>query len=124
MLEHVNYTITPRQTSGITIGEKDGQLVEVRIGRYGPFVRWGDKTAGLPDDTAPDELTIPKVLELLETAKIADAPLGNDPVTGKQDYLKTGRFGPYVQLGDLPKAADGKPLTGKKAAADKQTMAQ
>jgi DNA topoisomerase-1 len=114
-LEQVKDTIDPRQTSGITIGERDGQPIEVRIGRFGPFVRFGDKTAGLPDDIAPDELTPEKVFELLETAQVADEPLGTDPATGKPVYLKTGRFGPYVQLGDVPKDENGKPLRGKKS---------
>jgi DNA topoisomerase-1 len=122
-LEQVKDTIDPRQTSGITIGELNGQPVEVRIGRFGPFIRYADKTAGLPDDTAPDELTVEKAMALLETAKVADEPLGNDPATGKPVYLKTGRFGPYVQLGDAPKGEDGKPLRGKKAGAEKPKMA-
>lgn len=122
-LEQVKDTIDPRQTSGITIGELNGQPVEVRIGRFGPFIRYADKTAGLPDDTAPDELTVEKAMELLETAKVADEPLGNDPATGKPVYMKTGRFGPYVQLGDAPKGEDGKPLRGKKAGLEKPKMA-
>ncbi len=40
----------------------------VRVGRYGPFVEHGDRKASLPDQMAPDEVTLEKALELLEGA--------------------------------------------------------
>jgi len=122
-LDTVKDTIDPRETSGILLGESESLPVEVRIGKYGPFLRWNDKTCALPDDIAPDELTVAKALELLSAAKKDDEPLGVDPVSGKHVYLKTGRFGPYVQLGEMPKGEDGKPLRGKKAGAEKPKMA-
>ena len=36
-------------------------------------------------------------------------PLGDDPATGLTVFAKSGRFGPYVQLGELDDGADGKP---------------
>lgn len=124
-LEHVKDTIDPRETSGITIGEADGLPIEVRIGRFGPFIRWNEKTARLPDDVSPDELSVDKAQELIANADIAAKPLGTDPDTGKNVYVKIGRFGPYVQLGEQPerpKDADGKPLKGKKAVGEKPKM--
>jgi len=53
----------------------------------------------VPDDLAPDELTLEKAQELLTRASQAEAPLGESP-DGKKVYLKNGRFGPYVQLGE------------------------
>ncbi len=36
-----------------------------------------------------------------QTAEVTgDGELGVDPDTGETVYLKSGRFGPYVQLGD------------------------
>ncbi len=47
-----------------------------------------------------------------------DVLLGLDPATGKPIYARTGRFGPYVQVGEPEKAAEkpkGKKVKGKKA---------
>lgn len=125
-LEHVKDTIDPRLTSGVKIGEHEGQIVEVRIGRYGPFIRWNEQTARIPDDIPPDELTVDKAMELLKLSVAAEQPLGTDPTTGKNVYFKIGRFGPYVQLGEQPerpKDAEGKPIKGKKAVGEKPKMA-
>ncbi len=127
-LEKVKDTIDPRLTSGITIGESAGKPVEVRIGRYGPFIRWNEKTSKIPNDIPPDELTVAKALELIEHSAVAEKAIGIDPVSGKNVYVKVGRFGPYVQLGEQPerpKDAEGKPLKGKKGkpVGDKPKMA-
>lgn len=115
-LDHVKDSIDPRITSGVTIGEHEGLPIEVRIGRYGPFLRWNEKTASIPDSSTPDELTIPTALELLTKAAEGPKSLGVDPATGKNVYVKVGRFGPYIQLGELPpkptveKDENGKPI--------------
>jgi DNA topoisomerase-1 len=51
------------------------------------------------EETPPDEVTLDVALNLLEQAAQGDEPLGMCPETGKPVYLKTGRFGPYVQRG-------------------------
>jgi len=136
-LDSVKDTIDPRTTSGMTIGERDGHPVEVRIGRYGPFIRWQDMTTSAPDTIAPDELSVERAIELLETSKTSDRIIGQDPATGKNVYAKVGRFGPFVQLGDIPvveKDENGKPIKKKRsrkkagstpaeAASDKPKMA-
>jgi DNA topoisomerase-1 len=53
----------------------------------------------VPENLAPDELTVEKARELLAAPK-GDEPIGTDPATGLPVYAKNGRFGPYVQLGD------------------------
>lgn len=119
-LEKVKDTIDPRLTSGITIGQSEGQPVEVRIGRYGPFIRWNEKTSRIPNDIPPDELTVERARELIAHTVASEQALGTDSVSGKNVYVKVGRFGPYVQLGEQPerpKDADGKPLKGKKGKA-------
>jgi DNA topoisomerase I len=73
---------------------------EVRIGKYGPFLTDGERRTSLPEDMAPDELSPAKAEELLSHASTDGEPLGNHPETGEPVYLKAGRYGPYVQLGD------------------------
>jgi DNA topoisomerase-1 len=68
-------------------------------------VKRGDDTASLPPDLPLDELTIDRAVELLNAPK-GDEPIGTDPDTGLPVYAKSGRFGPYVQLGDAETLPD------------------
>ncbi|MBX3313710.1 MAG: type I DNA topoisomerase [Actinobacteria bacterium] len=79
----------------------DGEEIVVKPGKFGPYLKKGDETASIPDDLAPDELTLEKAIELLD-APSGDREVGVDPETGKTIYAKAGRFGPYVQLGEMP----------------------
>jgi DNA topoisomerase-1 len=76
-----------------------------RVGRYGPYLQQGEDRASLPEDMAPDELTIARAEELL-AAPSNDRVLGTDPGSGLDVWVKAGRFGPYVQVGEV---ADGAP---------------
>ncbi len=97
--------IDARAVSSIPLG-KDGQgrEVAVRVGRYGPYVQVGDtdERASLPADMEPDEIGLDDVERLLKEEALGDRVLGEDPLTGLPIYIKTGRFGPYVQLGEDP----------------------
>jgi len=97
----------PAVVNAIPLGkDEDGELVVVRNGRYGPYVRRGDDTASVPPDLAPDELTVARALDLLAAPK-GDEPIGTDPDSGLPIYVKTGRYGPYVQLGDAETLPEG-----------------
>ncbi len=103
-------SIEAREASRITIGVTgDGEPVVVRVGRYGPFVQIGDsdRRASVPDDLPPDELTVTRALELVQVSEEGDRELGTDPDTGKTVLVKTGRFGPYVQLGEAERTPKG-----------------
>jgi DNA topoisomerase-1 len=93
-------TIDPRRTCTFVMGEIDGREIEVRVGKYGLFVTDGVSNASIPAETVPDELSLDKVRELLEAKARGPTPIGHDPESGKPVYVKAGRFGPYVQLGD------------------------
>ncbi len=102
--------IDPRAIGSIPIGEDAaGQAVIARIGRYGPYVERGEERASIPEDVAPDELTVARALELLETQNAGDKIFGTDPDTGLTVYGRTGRFGPYVQLGEVEEGSKEKP---------------
>jgi DNA topoisomerase-1 len=79
--------------------DEHGEPIVVRNGRYGPYLKRGEDTASLPEDLPLDELTIDRAVEILSAPKGGE-PLGTDPATGLPVYAKSGRFGPYVQLGD------------------------
>jgi DNA topoisomerase-1 len=86
--------------------DPEGNEIVVKPGRYGPYVKRGEDTAGVPDDLPPDELTIDVALELLAAPK-SDEPIGE--LDGYPVFAKNGRYGPYVQWGtpdDLPPGHD------------------
>ena len=90
----------PAEINAIPIGVDDtGEPLVVRNGRYGPYVKRGEETASIPPELPLDELTVERALELLAAPK-GDTPIGADPASGLPVYVKNGRFGPYVQLGD------------------------
>lgn len=92
--------IDAREVNSIDIG--DG--ITLRVGRYGPYIEEGapgpdggdPRRASVPDDLAPDELTVEKARELLETQSDGDMVLGEDPATGTTIVGRSGRYGPYV----------------------------
>ena len=91
--------IKPQEVCGLPIGKTgDGKYIEIRIGRYGPFLSDGESRCGVPEELAPDELSIEKASELLAAAQERPEPLGSDPQTKRHVYLKQGRFGPFVEL--------------------------
>jgi DNA topoisomerase-1 len=82
----------------------------VRVGRYGPYVQRGEDRASIPEDLAPDELTVDKALELLN-APSEDRVLGIDPESSLTVVARAGRYGPYVQLGEVNGDSKEKPRT-------------
>ncbi|MGW2783214.1 type I DNA topoisomerase [Streptomyces populi] len=104
--------IDAREVSSFPVGNG----IVLRVGRYGPYVERGEKDAenhqraDVPDDLAPDELTLDLAEELLAKPS-GDFELGADPQTGHQIVAKAGRYGPYVTE-VLP---EGTPKTGKNA---------
>ena len=98
--------IDARSVNSIRLGvDADGLDMEVRVGRYGPTVRRGEDSASVPDGTAPDELTVERVLELLAAGR-DERVLGTDRETGLAVVAKSGRYGPYVQLGRADEVPD------------------
>ncbi|MET9367847.1 type I DNA topoisomerase [Streptomyces griseoflavus] len=104
--------IDAREVSSFPVGNG----IVLRVGRYGPYVERGEKDseqhqrADVPDDLAPDELTVELAEELLAKPS-GDFELGADPATGHTIVAKDGRYGPYVTE-VLP---EGTPKTGKNA---------
>ncbi len=103
---------------------ESGEQVRIRIGRFGPFVQVAEggpgRTASLPEDVAPADLTVDKALELVRAKAEGPRTLGVDPATGQNVYVMNGRYGAYVQLGETPEVK-GK---GQKAEKPKRASLQ
>ena len=109
--------IDARGISTIDIG--DG--VVVRVGRYGPYVEEVVPTsdgseptprrASINDDVPPDEMTPSLAREYLAQAADDGRVLGQDPETGRDIIVKTGRYGPFVS--EVLEETEEKPGRGK-----------
>ena len=93
--------------------EFDGKPVSVGVGRFGPYVKWGDAFISIGRGTDPFSVTQEVAENLIKEKIEADAPIATykgEPVT-----KGTGRFGPFVKYKDLyvnvPKKYDFDNLT-------------
>lgn len=89
-----------------TLGKKDGEDVIVIIGRFGPYIKWGEKTGAISADRDHTALTLDEAVTIVEERAIARKKaaeplktLGEDPKSGGVIYVKDGRFGPYITDG-------------------------
>jgi DNA topoisomerase-1 len=97
--------IDAREINSLEIG--DG--IVLRVGRYGPYLERDGQRASVPEELAPDELTVERAEELLSQPS-GDRELGIHPETGLPIVARTGRYGPYVTE-VLPEDSKEKPRT-------------
>ena len=100
-IEASQEAIDARSVCTIPLPGANGSPIAVRIGRYGPYLEALESgaRAQAPDDLPPDQLTTEVAAGLLAKAASGDEPLGTDPASGLPVFLKSGRLGPYLQLG-------------------------
>jgi DNA topoisomerase-1 len=83
----------------ITLGEFEGLEVAVNIGRFGPYVKWGEQFISIPKPEEPSDVDLDRAIAIIQAKQIEDAPIGfyeDKPITkGK------GRFGPFIKWNDL-----------------------
>jgi DNA topoisomerase-1 len=80
------------------------EKLQVRVGRYGAYVvgkENEEERANLPDDLAPADIRDEGLQELLSNRNEAPEALGIHPQSGEDIFVLTGRYGPYVQLGEV-----------------------
>jgi len=73
--------------------------VSVGVGRFGPYVKWGDTFISIPKNEDPLSVDLDRAIEIINEKITADAPVAhyqNLPVT-----KGTGRFGPFIKWNDL-----------------------
>jgi DNA topoisomerase-1 len=93
----------------------DGLPVSASVGRFGPYVRYGDKYVSIRGDDDPYTIELPRALELIEEKKIADANRIIQDFEDEGIQVLNGRYGPYVtdktKNARVPKDRDPKSLT-------------
>ena len=99
----------------LTLGEYEGREVYVNMGRFGPYVKWGEEFVSLSRGEDPLEVDMERAIELIEQKKEADAPIAM--FDGKPVTRGKGRFGPFIKWNDMfinvPKRYDFDALTQK-----------
>ena len=93
----------------------EGKTVTVGVGRFGPYVKWGEVFISLPKGENPLSVDYDRAVTIIEEKKKADAPVASykgEPVT-----KGVGRFGPYLKYQDIyinvPKKYDFENLSQK-----------
>ncbi|CAM2908109.1 type I DNA topoisomerase [Deinococcus radiodurans] len=99
LIERQMGEIDARGIATIKVPKLEGSGIEVRVGRYGPYMQRGEDKANLPEGMTPDELTL-EVAEELFSRPQGDRVLGEDPESGHPVLARAGRYGPYVTLGN------------------------
>ena len=115
--------IDAREVNTMRIGED----IQIRVGRYGAYLQQGEgdtrKLANIPEELAPDELTLAKAIEILAQPS-GERELGIDPATNLPIIAKSGRFGPYVtEVFPVEVVPEGAKKKRKKADAPKPKTA-
>ncbi len=81
------------------------QGIQVAVGRFGPYAKMqkdGEEVStSLPMDLDPSDITVEKLEQLIKLSEEEDKPLGIHPDEGLPVFLLSGRYGPYVQLGEV-----------------------
>ncbi|MEO6538878.1 MAG: type I DNA topoisomerase, partial [Ferruginibacter sp.] len=83
----------------LVLGEHEGLEVSVNIGRFGPYVKWGEQFISMPKGEEPTEVDLQRAIQIIAAKQFEDAPIGffeEMPITkGK------GRFGPFIKWNNL-----------------------
>ena len=77
------------------MGQFEDKDVSVNVGRFGPYVKWGDDFISLPKGTDLGTIDFDKAVDYIKAKQKADAPVGTfqeKPIT-----KGTGRFGPFIK---------------------------
>jgi DNA topoisomerase-1 len=107
--EHIA-TIDKAEVNAVHLGnDGDGRELVVRVWPNGANIERGDERAPIPVDLPPDELTPTVADDLIARGSGGPRELGDDPDTGLPVLVLTGRFGPFVQLGEQAEGSKEKP---------------
>lgn len=77
----------------------EGKEVSVGVGRFGPYVKWGDAYISIPKNEDPLSVDQARAIEIIGEKVTADAPVAH--FEGMPVTKGTGRFGPFIKWNDL-----------------------
>lgn len=110
-VEKKDKTIDAETSRTVNIVKVGG--VDIKVGRFGPYVikeTDGDKKnairASIPEDIAPADISEELIKEIITHSEKGPQALGVHPDNGQKIYCLLGRYGPYVQLGEVVEGAE------------------
>ncbi|HNA38481.1 MAG TPA: type I DNA topoisomerase [Chitinophagales bacterium] len=83
----------------LVLGTYEGQEIAVNIGRFGPYVKFGEAFISLPKGEEPTEVTLERAIEVIKSKQVEDAPIAH--YQGKPITKGKGRFGPFIKWDGL-----------------------
>ena len=96
-----------------SMGSYEGKELSVSVGRFGPYVKWGDEFVSIPRGTDLATVDAEKAIEFIKAKQIAEASVGE--YDGKPITKGTGRFGPFIKWNgmfiNVPRRYDFQNLT-------------
>ena len=77
----------------------EGKSVLVGVGRFGPYVKWGELFISLPKGEDPLSVDNERARQIIEEKKKIDAPVAT--YKGESVTKGVGRFGPFIKYKDI-----------------------
>ena len=83
----------------LSLGEQEGLEVSVNVGRFGPYVKWGEQFISIPKGEDLTDVDLKRAIEIIKAKQVEDAPIA--VYDGKPVTKGKGRFGPFLKWNDL-----------------------
>lgn len=97
--------IDPQEAKHLQLPLKDLDDINVFVGRFGPYIKKkkdGEEiTTSIPADWKPSDITVEKLEELIQTEEEGPKSIGKHPESGEPIFVLNGRYGYYVQVGEV-----------------------
>jgi DNA topoisomerase I len=99
------------------LGIYDGQPISVNIGKFGPYVRFGNSFVSIPKETDPMNITLDEAKVLIDAKKLEEAnkSIAEFAHDGNTIQVLNGKYGAYIKVGKnnykIPKGAVAENLT-------------
>lgn len=113
IVEKQESRIAPQEARNIELPVEGLNGMRVLLGRFGPYVQAKKEDgqeimSSIPEDMSPADISVEKLKKLIENTEHGPESLGKDPDTKEDVFVLTGRYGPYVQLGEVKNNEKGK----------------
>ena len=98
-----------------TVGQYNGTDIIATKGRFGPYLKYGDKNVSLPKGTDPLRVSLDQCMEIIENAASKPEKQIISDFTASGIQVIAGNYGPYIKFDGgnyrIPKGTDAETLT-------------
>ncbi|HEX6982308.1 MAG TPA: type I DNA topoisomerase [Balneolaceae bacterium] len=97
--------IDPQEARHLQLPLHNLDDIQIFVGRFGPYIKkqinGEELTTSIPVSWKPSDITVDKLEELMKTEEEGPRSIGDHPESGKPVFVLNGRYGPYVQEGEV-----------------------